>query len=340
MKVSFALLATAYGMQFPDEFASFKSKFAKTYQSEAEEAYRFATFNENLVRAQAYNADSSDTAEYGVTKFMDMSVTEFSKMYRNRGKSNVAARNLPKWNGECTACKLFPGLANATDDTDFDWTLRGAVTEVKDQGQCGSCWTFGTTGDVEGTSFLKNGKLVPLSEQQLVSCNVNQDDQGCNGGLQEVAFEYVIGTGLTTESAYPYTSEYGKQGKCINSKITAPLQKISSWVQVSDKASGEAGMKTALTLSGPITIGINAEHLQVYRKGIMDPSICRSGEYYLDHAVLITGYGVGRDGLEQDVEYWTIKNSWATDWGEKGYFRIKYGENKCGVAVDAVHSVQ
>lgn len=281
------------------------------------------------------NADASDTAEYGVTKFMDMSVVEFTKMYRNRGKSDVAARNLPKWNGECTACKRFPEM-NTTVIDNFDWVSLGAVTDVKDQGQCGSCWTFGTTGDVEGTSFLAGGKLTPLSEQQLVSCNYNDDDQGCDGGLQEVAFEYVIANGLTTEKDYPYTSGSGKEGKCIKSKIKAPLQKISSWVQVSDSAKGEEGILTALKQSGPITIGINAEHLQTYRRGVMNPRICRNGEYFLDHAVLMVGYGYDE---KKQTEYWNIKNSWASDWGEKGYFRIKYGENKCGVAVDAVHSV-
>lgn len=183
---------------------------------------------------------------------------------------------------------------------------------------------------------MAGGKLTPLSEQQLVSCNTNEDDQGCEGGLQEVAFEYVIANGLTTEKDYPYTSTYGKKGKCINSNIVAPLQKISSWVQVSDSEKGEEGMLTALKTSGPITIGINAEHLQMYQKGVSNPKICRNGEYYLDHAVLMVGYGYDE---KKQTEYWNIKNSWASDWGEKGYFRIKYGVNKCGIAVDAVHSV-
>jgi len=316
-------------MEHKEAFEAFKTKFDKTYSSETEEKSRFATFIENLEHANEMNSDASDTADYGVTKFMDMTTTEFKKMYLNRKPTKDS--NLPMWNGDCTACNLFPEM-NATA-TDVDWTTKGAVTKVKDQGQCGSCWSFGTTGDIEGTTFLSTGKLNSLSEQQLVSCDTGSD-QGCNGGLQEDAFVYVEKHGLTTEASYPYTSGGGKDGRCESAKIVAPLTKISSWVQVSKTAAGEAGMKDALSKSGPITIGINAGHLQTYRSGIMDPAVCRSSASALDHAVLVVGYGT-----ENGQDYWKIKNSWAADWGEKGYFRIVGGKNKCGIASDAVHSV-
>jgi len=313
-------------------FAEFKRKFNKVYSSEAQEKVALATFIGNMEAAKLLNNENT-TATYGMTKFMDISAADFKKMYLNRRSRGVAARNLPMWNGECTACKMFPEMANVTAADAVDWVSKGAVTKVKDQGQCGSCWSFGTTGDIEGTTFLATSKLNSLSEQQLVACDTGED-QGCNGGLQEDAFVYVEKNGLTGEADYPYTAGGGKSGRCEKAKIKAPLTKISSWVQVSKSAAGEEGIKAALAKSGPITIGINAGHLQTYKSGISDPIVCRSGEGALDHAVMIVGYGTANG-----EDYWKIKNSWAKDWGEEGYFRIKSGVNKCGVAVDAVHSV-
>jgi C1A family cysteine protease len=224
----------------------------------------------------------------------------------------------------------------------WDWVEKGAVTKVKDQGQCGSCWSFGTTGDIEGVTFLKTGKLTSLSEQQLVACDKKQD-QGCNGGLQEDAFVYVKNTGLTTEANYPYTSGKGKRGYCLEAKIKKPLQKIKGFTQISKTGKGEAGIKDPLTKNGPITIGIDASPMQDYKQGIDSPVNCSPNKGCgctadsLDHAVLMVGYGQGQ--LKgSTVSYWKIKNSWNSDWGEEGYYRIEAGHNKCGLAMDAVHS--
>ena len=167
-----------------------------------------------------------------------------------------------------------------------------------------------------------------------MSCDKGQD-QGCNGGLQEDAFKYVIKNGgLTSEENYPYTSGAGRVAACKTDKTKQDLEgAITSWSQVSKSEAGESGIATAMNTAGPITIGINAGHLQLYKSGISNPTICRSGRGALDHAVLMVGYG--SDGGKA---YWKIKNSWAKDWGEEGYFRIVSGKNKCGVAMDAVHS--
>jgi C1A family cysteine protease len=328
------LSSTVVVADLTTEFSAFKVKFGKTYASAAEEAQRLEVFAANFVRVEKINAEAGVGATNGVTKFSDLTEEEFKATYLRRAGLE-AHSEFPMWDGECTACKRFPEhkALMAAPPTDFDWETKGAVTKVKDQGQCGSCWTFGTTGDVEGTWFLANNTLTSLSEQELVSCDT-ATNEGCNGGLQEDAFVYVEKHGLTTEASYPYTSGGGKDGRCESAKIVAPLTKISSWVQVSKTAAGEAGMKDALSKSGPITIGINAGHLQTYRSGIMDPAICRSSASALDHAVLVVGYGT-----ENGQDYWKIKNSWAADWGEKGYFRIVGGKNKCGIASDAVHSV-
>mmetsp|Transcript_30214 Transcript_30214/g.42107 ORF Transcript_30214/g.42107 Transcript_30214/m.42107 type:complete len:241 (-) Transcript_30214:182-904(-) len=237
------------------------------------------------------------------------------------------------WEYECLACKHFGMEWNLTERDSLDWTIKGAVTPVKDQGQCGSCWSFGTTGDIEGVHFLATGKLVSLSEQELVSCDDGGEDEGCNGGLQEDAFEFVIKQGgLVTEEEYPYTSGGGRTGRCDKSKEKQKIgASISGWSQVSDNAKGENKILKALIASGPITIGINATPMQDYDSGIDNPRRC-SGQM-LDHAVLIVGYGT-----EDGVDYWKIKNSWNTDWGEDGYYRIVRGVNKCGLANDAVHS--
>lgn len=258
---------------------------------------------------------------------------EFAARYLTR-KARSSNRLLEAWKFNCTACGLYGSewAEKLKSVSDFDWVKQGAVTRVKDQGQCGSCWSFGTTGDIEGVTFLATKKLISLSEQQLVSCDT-KSDEGCNGGLQEDAFDYVIKTGgLVTEASYPYTSGRGKSGKCDRSKASGPYAaSISKWSQVAKSASGEDDIRTALLASGPITIGINAGPMQDYVRGIDNPKRCNVRS--LDHAVLVVGFGT-----ENGVDYWKIKNSWNTDWGEEGYYRIVRGENKCGVAEDAVHS--
>ena len=193
-----------------------------------------------------------------------------------------------------------------------------------------SCWSFGTTGDIEGTWFLAGNKLTSLSEQELVSCD--KTDAGCGGGLQETAFAWVIKKGgLTGEADYPYVSGGGNVPTCKTHKESLVKAKISSWYRVSGSAAGESAIEEQLAKVGPITIGINATPMQDYTGGIDDPKNCDPQS--LDHAVLIVGYGE-----EKGTKYWKIKNSWATSWGEKGYYRIVRGQDKCGLANDAVHS--
>eukprot|EP01059_Diplonema_ambulator_P035030 TRINITY_DN8136_c0_g1_i3.p1 TRINITY_DN8136_c0_g1~~TRINITY_DN8136_c0_g1_i3.p1 ORF type:complete len:333 (+),score=116.40 TRINITY_DN8136_c0_g1_i3:422-1420(+) len=318
-------LALAGGLDARTQFEAFKVKYGKAYSTADEEERRFAVFQQSLARVAA-----SGNSAHGVTKFSDLTPQEFKKMYLNR-KPRTAALS-EEWDGACTACKMFPDVRNLRNDSSWDWTTKGAVTPVKNQGQCGSCWSFGTTGDIEGTWFLAGHALVSLSEQMLVSCD--KTDDGCGGGLQEDAFAWVIQRGgLVSEATYPYHSGDGITGTCKQTSTTPIVASISSWYQVSKNASGEANIAAQLPQVGPITIGINAGPMQDYNGGIDDPKICPGASYDLDHAVLIVGYGT-----ENGVDYWKIKNSWATDWGEQGYYRIVRGVNKCGVATDAVHS--
>jgi len=331
--ISSSLAFSGPSVEYLAEFAKFKTKFNKQYAQE-EEASKFAAFVTNFGAALAENAANPEHATQGVTKFFDMTEVEFKAKFLTRKQSN--ATSFTAWDGSCTACVRFPEQAALVADppASFDWTTKGAVTPVKDQGQCGSCWSFGTTGDVEGTHFLAGNKLVALSEQELVSCDTKSQDQGCNGGLQEDAFDFVIKNGLTAEANYPYTSGGGNSGSCKSAKESPVAATMKSWVQVSKqgKSASEDKIMQALVASGPVTIGINASPMQRYTSGIQNPLFC-SG-LALDHAVLIVGYGT-----ENGKDYWKIKNSWATDWGEEGYYRIVRGVNKCGLANDAVHSV-
>jgi cathepsin F len=325
-------LAIAYSLPTEQEarelFKDFKLTHNKFYESEKEEEMRFRIFQAGLARIEKENAESTG-AIYGVNKFTDMTPEEFQqKMLTRRGTHQP----LERAELTCGVSAVLPqncGNLTATPSS-WDWRDEGAVTGVKDQGQCGSCWSFGTTGDLEGSWYLAGHSLTSLSEQQLVSCD--KVDGACNGGLQENAFNYIIKTGgIESEKDYPYTSGTGKVASCNvdSSKFVAHMSK---WVQVASGASDESYMATYSYQNGPITIGINANPMQDYKGGIDNPSFCPA--FALNHAVLIVGWGT-----QSGTDYWLIKNSWGTGWGQNGYYRIVRGVNKCGVAEDAVHSL-
>jgi len=329
------LSALAFSLPTEDEarelFKEFQLKFDRTYISDKEHDFRFRIFQETLNRVEKLNAESTG-ATYGITKFSDMTPEEFEQkmLTRPRGRSYLNLQQADY--NSCAARTRFGDehCAFASNTTSFDWRTKGAVTGVKDQGQCGSCWSFGTTGDLEGTWFLAGHTLTSLSEQQLVSCD--KSDSACNGGLQENAFSYIIRTGgIQSEAAYPYASGGGVVPACkVDS--TKFVAHMSAWAQVSSSPSGESAIAPYLVANGPVTIGINANPMQDYTGGIDNPSSCSA--LNLNHAVLIVGYGT-----EGGVDYWLIKNSWGTSWGESGYYRIVRGVDKCGLARDVVHSL-
>jgi cysteine peptidase B len=281
---------------------TFKAEHGRTY-SAAEEAHRRTVFKANMLRASELERRNPE-AQFGMNKFADLTAEEFRVYHR----LNVPTKASP--------APLFSAeeVKRLTADG-VDWRTKKAVTQVKDQGQCGSCWSFSTTGGIEGQNALKGSKsLVPVSEQELVSCD-NVDD-GCRGGLMDNAFEWLVqnkGGNIVTEAAYPYTSGRGSSGSCKDVSSMAVGATVTGF---KDLPHDEDQMASWMATNGPISIAVDATSWQSYSSGVM--STCKSVQ--LDHGVLAVGY---------TADYWIIKNSWGTSWGESGYIRVKKGTNQC-----------
>jgi len=311
MKIAaLSLIAGAAATKFDDlaakqEFAQYVKNFNKQYDA-ADVASKFATFSANLKKIREHNAAQGETFTMAVNEFADLTADEFKALYTGytpRNRDYARSQNAH--------------VATTTTFADeLNWNDQGAVTPVKDQGQCGSCWAFSTTGSTEGAVQIATGTLTSLAEQELVDCSKSEGNMGCNGGLMDYGFEYIIKNGgLAPEDSYPYNA---RDGSC---KKVAPVSPISGY---KDVTGGETGLMSAIAI-GPVSVAIEADQssFQFYSGGV----ITKNCGQQLDHGVLLVGYGT-----ESGTDYWLVKNSWGASWGDEGYVKLERGKNMCGLA--------
>jgi len=305
---SLVTLAAADKPDYAAMWNQFKSDYNKDYSKNGEdEQKRFDIFKANVDVIEEHNAKKL-SYWLGVNEFADMTWDEFSSSHLGY-KSTSRVSGLEK--------VPFPNITDVADS--IDWVSKGAVTPVKDQQRCGSCWAFSSTGALEGAYFVASGKLVSLSEEDLVQCD-HDGDNGCQGGLMDNAFGWVKQNGICTESDYPYTSGGGTTGSC-KSGCSAAV----SITGFTDVPSGDEDSLKAAVSKQPVSVAIEADKsaFQLYKGGVLDSSACGTN---LDHGVLAVGYGT--DGKD----YWKVKNSWGSSWGEQGYVRMVRNKNMCGIA--------
>uniref|UniRef100_A0A670ZRP3 Cathepsin L1-like n=1 Tax=Pseudonaja textilis TaxID=8673 RepID=A0A670ZRP3_PSETE len=303
--VSLRTWSTALDPTLEGTWRDWKATHGKEYIQEEEESFRRAVWEDNLKMIQDHNKQA-DLGKYtywlGMNHFGDLNVT--------------------KGNGITFKSSEDPDIPDQVD-----WRIKGAVTIVKDQGDCGSCWAFSATGALESMHFKKTGKLVSLSEQNLLDCS--EENYGCGGGWMHLAFETVQKQGgINSEKSYPYDRQViNDLSMCISWSVPSACFKLNCSIMKGD----EKGLQEAVAKIGPVSVGIDAgsSKFSFYKSGTFPES---SHKKHLNHGVLIVGYNHSSKGNG----YWIVKNSWSTLWGEKGYMRLAKGSNECNIADYAV----
>eukprot|EP00933_Yihiella_yeosuensis_P054255 TRINITY_DN5264_c3_g1_i1.p1 TRINITY_DN5264_c3_g1~~TRINITY_DN5264_c3_g1_i1.p1 ORF type:complete len:361 (+),score=67.87 TRINITY_DN5264_c3_g1_i1:95-1177(+) len=311
-------------------FEQFQKDFNKSYDSESEKEGRFVNFVATYKRVMEHNSLKNTSFKMAITKFADLSRDEFTSRHTGLRQRSKPFEGLKKLGTHKYSGKELP--------RSVDWVKEGAVTRVRNQGDCGSCWTFSTIGAIEGAWAVETGNLIEFSEQQLLDCarDKHEYNSGCNGGDQDAVFEYYFmreEAPVCTQKSYPYTGKSVKSLKHCNvdnCEVGIPSGGIVGYKDVDrdEKAIMEALTKAPLAVS----MDADSDHISNYDHGVLT----KHCGHKLDHAVLLVGYGTNDDG----IDYWKLKNSWGKDWGEDGYFRIvrssKHGPGKCGVRKEVI----
>jgi len=301
--------------EYEAAFEQWVQEHRKVYD-EREVLYRFRIFQQNLDFVEQFNSEGH-SFEVGMNQFADLTNSEFRERYTGFNRPLIHVQD-PEHQYDYDSTQALP--------TSVDWRTKNAVTGVKDQGQCGSCWSFSTTGSVEGALAL-NYSLVSLSEQNLMDCSRSYGNYGCNGGLMDSAFKYIIANGgIDTEASYPYEmkTSYDCRYKAANKGAS-----IKSYKDVTKGS--ESALQNSVAYHGPVSVAIDASQtsFQLYKTGVYYEPKCSSTS--LDHGVLAVGYGTGSGG-----DYWIVKNSWGTSWGMQGYIEMARNKNNnCGIATQA-----
>nr|XP_020441582.1 cathepsin L1-like isoform X2 [Monopterus albus] len=319
--LSAVLSAPTKDPKLDEEWNKWMSDNNKTYPAGVEDTKRL-TWEKNMKLIELHNQGYDKglhSYRLGMNHFGDMTNEEYMKLNGLKQKTENTEKNV-LW---------MPNPLQVPNA--LDWRSLGYVTPVKDQGLCGSCWAFSTTGALEGQMKRKTGNLVSLSEQNLVDCSRPQGNEGCNGGLMDQAFSYVEqNKGLDSEDSYPYLGSDDQQ--CLYN----PMYNSASDTGFIDIPSGkEHALMKAVAAVGPVSVAIDAGHesFQFYQSGIYYEKDCSSEE--LDHGVLVVGYGFQGEDVD-GKKYWIVKNSWSENWGDKGYiYMAKDRKNNCGIATAA-----
>jgi len=316
MYIAFALLfSLVLCSDIETEFSKWADNYNKVYTNE-EYQYRLAVFANNAVIVQKLN-EESDGATFALNEFADITPDEFRRTHNGfvpgAEEGERVALNLPQ----------------VTAPNTFSWITEGKVTPVKNQEQCGSCWAFSATENIESVWMiaknLSNADMKPLAPQQIVDCD--RSDGGCNGGWPRTAYQYIISAkGQDTEASYPY--------RAVNQACHFLPQDvetvISSWKYATTTKS-ETQMQTAVATVAPLSICVDASKWQFYSGGVFTNTQCGTS---MDHCVQIVGYD-----MTAATPFWNVRNSWGASWGEKGFIRLSYGHNTCGLAQEATTSV-
>lgn len=298
------------------EWLQFKTKYEKVYTSQEEDSMRFANFLATKQHIECHNAYELATYKMGLNRMSDWSAEEFGRLL---GRSKA-----PKSRASVDADQCASQFLSSDESVPehLDWRdPPSRVGRVKDQGSCGSCWAFATTGLLEGQQLVRNisRTVIELSEQHLIDCS----GAGCNGGSSEFGLSIIKENGVESEADYGYTGE-PKQGCHMeaNKSVMKPIDSCQL------EGLNENELKMLVARYGPVAASIDGSLLRHYQSGVLTADTsCAS--FDLNHEVLIVGYG--KD--ERAGDYWLLKNCWNTDWGDSGFFKIGRGTNVCGVAM-------
>lgn len=312
-----SFLRTSENMNEWQQFNLFQERFSKKYETLQELENRFIAFRDNLRLINRHNLDATQNFTLRINQFSDLTTEEFKVYHNNKYTSSLGS----------FGCKPFIAQTLTVVPDSIDWTLKNVVNPIRDQGQCGSCWSFATTANAESVWAIYKGYLTDLSEQYLVDCakSIGYYNNGCKGGQPDSAFKYMINNGQCTETSYPYTATDGTCKKCTASSV-----QFSACFDVAPN--DQVALKAAVSKQ-PVVIAIEADtkYFQSYSGGILDAKECGTE---LDHAVEIVGYGT-----DKGIDYWKVRNSWDKSWGENGYVRIKRSSLSndigiCGIAAE------
>jgi len=298
-----------------DPFDLFLSQHKKWYTSADEYEMRRGIYNKNLQRINEHNANPAHSYKLAMNHLGDYNSEEIQMLLMPKRTA-----------GHVSDATETHQVSGQTLPTEVDWVLKGAVTPIKDQGICGSCWTFGTAGSIEGAWFLSSGDLVSVSEQQILDCAWGEWDSGCDGGEADTAMQWIMeNRGMATEHSYPYLSQ---DHFCAAGERDSGV-KLTGYANVTG---GESALQDAVATKGPVAIAIDAAHpeFEFYSEGVYYNAACKNEADDLDHEVLVVGYGT-----EDGQDYWLVKNSWSTHWGNNGYIKMaRNRDNNCGIATD------